>query len=336
MKDLGRMTDEQLLDMRLCELPLSIEGTHLEHRIDQLYEELDERGLRFKPHIWLSHEWFTHDDVPGFAIPFYLAHPRLAKLERKQMLEVEGGSSRDCIRIMRHEAGHAVDNAFYLHGRQRYREIFGSFTRRYPDWYKPQPNSRDYVLHLPAWYAQAHPAEDFAETFAVWTGPGSRWRARYRGWPALKKLEYVDNIMSELIGKRRANKSRDRVDDLSELRMTLREHYQNKRQHYSLQRPPDYDRDLLRIFSSDPNHGSYPSAAGFLVRHRRLLCHEVAEGTGVHQYAIDQMLSQMINRCRALKLRVNLSRDQARQKLLISLTVQTMNGIHTGYHRIAL
>ena len=336
MMDLSRKTDEQLLDLRLCDLPLRIEGTHLEQRIDQLYHELNQLGIRFKPHIWLSQEWFTPDKVPGFAIPFFLAHPRLAKLERKQMLEVEGGSSRDCLRIMRHEAGHAVDNAFYLHGRQRYRELFGSFTTRYPDWYKPEPHSRDYVVHLPAWYAQAHPAEDFAETFAVWARPGSRWRSRYRDWPALRKLEFVDKIMSQLKGQPRANKSRDRVEDLSEIRTTLREHYQRKRQQYALQWPPDYDGALVRIFSSDPKDSSCPSAASFLVRHRRALCHEVAEGTGVHQYAIDQMLSHMISRCKVLKLRVNLKQEHTRQKVLISLTVQTMNGIHTGYHRIAL
>jgi hypothetical protein len=142
--------------------------------------------------------------------------------------------------------------------------------------------------------------------------------------------------MSELRGKPRANRSRDRVDDLRDIRITLREHYQNKRQHYALQWPPDYDRELLRIFSSEPKYDSRPSAAGFLLRHRRALCHEVAEGTGVHQYAIDQMLAQMINRCRELKLRVPLTRDHTWQKVLISLTVQTMNGIHTGYHRIAL
>jgi len=251
------------------------------------------------------------------------------------MLQVEGGTSRDCLRIMRHEAGHAIDNAFQLHGKQRYRELFGSFTRRYPDWYKPEPHSRDYVLHLPAWYAQAHPAEDFAETFAVWTR-GSGWRRRYRDWPALRKLEYVDRVMSELRGKPRAIRKRDRVDDLPEIQVTLREHYQKKREHYALQWPPDYDRELLRIFSSEPRYDSRPGAAGFLLRHRRALCQEVAEGTGVHQYAIDQMLLQMINRCRELKLRLPLTRDHTWQKVLISLTVQTMNGVHTGYHRIAL
>lgn len=335
-QELDRMTDEQLLDMRLCDLSLSIEGTPLEDRAASLYEELDARGLTFKPHIWLSEEWFTPDDIPGFAIPFYLAHPRLSKLERRQMLEVEGGRKRECLRIMRHEAGHAIDNAFRLHRRRRYRDLFGSFGRPYPDWYKPEPNSRDYVLHLPAWYAQAHPAEDFAETFAVWIRPGWGWRKRYAGWPALRKLEFVDQVMHELAGQTPMNRSRKRVEELPEINMTLRDHYHKKRQHYAFQWPPNYDRALFRIFSPEPGNRFDTSAAQFLLRHRRTLCHEVAEGTGAHQYAINQLLLHMINRCRELKLRVNLTQDNTRQKVLVSLTVQTMSGIHSGYHRIAL
>jgi len=335
-EELDRLTDEQLLDLRICELPLSIEGTALERRVARLYEELEARGLSFKPHVWLSEEWFSPDQVAGFAIPFYLAHPRLARLERRQMLEVEGGTEKACLRIMRHEAGHAIDNAFNLYRRRRYRELFGSFRRPYPNWYRPEPNSRDYVLHLPAWYAQAHPAEDFAETFAVVLAPATRWRRQYRGWPALHKLEYVEEIIRELAQKAPVDESRERVEELHEIDMTLREHYHRKRLHYAFQWPPDYDRDLLRIFSPEPRHKPYPSAVSFLRRLRRELCHEVAEGTGAHEYAIDQMLTQMINRCRELKLRVDLTEEHARRKLLVLLTVQTMNGIHSGYHRIAL
>ena len=336
MTELNRMTDEQLLDMRICDLSLSIEGTRLARRAATLYDELESRGLNFKPHIWLGEEWFTPDDVPGFAIPFYLAHPRLSQLERRQMLEVEGGRKRECLRIMRHEAGHAIDNAFRLHRRRRYRELFGSFARPYPKWYKPEPNSRDFVLHLPAWYAQAHPAEDFAETFAVWLRPGWKWKRRYAGWPALRKLEYVDQLMQELAGQVPVIQSSNRVEELPEIEMTLREHYHNKREHYTFQWPPDYDRALHRIFTQEPSNDSAPGAAEFLLRHRRTLCHEVSEGTGAHQYAINQMLSHMINRCRELNLRVDLSQEHTWQKVLVSLTVQTMNGIHSGYHRIAL
>jgi len=335
-KDLDRLTDDQLLDLRLCELPLRIKGTPLEHRVARLHEELGARGLRFKPHVWLSEEWFTPDGVPGFAVPFYLAHPRLSKLERSQVLEVEGGTERECLRIMRHEAGHAADNAFGLHSERRYRSLFGSFARRYPDSYRPKPNTRNYVLHLPAWYAQAHPAEDFAETFAVWLAPGSQWRRRYAGWPALRKLEYVDEIMRGLAGRAPARASRARVAELGELETTLRDHYRNKRKHYALDRLSGYDRDLFRIFSAEPRHASSPSAVGFLQRNRRELGREVAEGTGAHAYAVDQILATMIGRCRELKLRVGLTPEHTKQRLLVLLTAQTMNGIHSGYHRIPL
>lgn len=336
VKELNRMSNEQLLDLRLRDLPLKIAGSPLEGAVARLYEELDARGLRFKPHVWLSEDWFTPDKVSGFAIPFYLAHPRLLRLERRQMLQVEGGSETECLRIMRHEVGHAIDNAFLLHRRRRYREMFGPFSRPYPDWYKPEPNSRDYVVHLPAWYAQAHPAEDFAETFAVWMAPGSRWRRRYEGWRAMRKLEYVNEVMREISGKLPPNKSRSHVERLRDIKITLREYYEKKRRNYDFQWPPDYDRDLLRIFSSDPRHKSSPTAGSFLRRHRREFCSEVAEGTGVHSYAIDQMFAAMINRCRDLNLRLGLTEKHARQKVLVLLTVQTMNGIHTGYHRIAL
>src|SRR3712207_5133915 len=163
--------------------------------ICRLHFELDESGLRFRPHVWLSEEWFSPDGVPGFAIPFYLAHPRLMKLERAQMLEVEGGIEKECMAIMRHEAGHAISNAFGLHRRRRWRETFGRFSVPYPEHYMPDPNSRSFVLHLGAWYAQAHPAEDFAETFAVWLAPASRWQKRYVSWPAMRKLRYVDELM---------------------------------------------------------------------------------------------------------------------------------------------
>ena len=331
-----RMSDEELLDVRICDLALSIEGTPLEQRVKRLYLELDKRWIGFKPHVWLSNEWFSPDGIPGFAIPFYLAHPRLIKLERRQMLEVEGGTDVECMRLLRHEAGHALDTAYRLHFKRRWHEVFGSFARPYPDSYKPKPNSRKYVLHLQAWYAQAHPAEDFAETFAVWLTPGSRWRGRYRGWPALRKLEYVDQLMKELVGIRPKNRRRRKVETLPDIRTTLREYYRRKRQHYSLEWPAFYDRDLRRIFSWEPHRVKHRTAASFLRTVRREVCQVVADGTGIHQYAIDHVFQNMMERCKELKLRVTLPETQAKQQLMIMLTVQTMNIVHSGYHHIAV
>src|SRR5215470_8900405 len=222
---LERMTDQQLLVLRLCDLPVRIQGTRLNRRVNRLYEELDARAIFFKPHVWLSQEWFTPDGVSGFAIPFYLAHPRLSRLERTEMLEVEGASEDECMKILRHEAGHAISNAFHLHARREWNDVFGSYRTPYPDWYQPQPNSREYVLNLDAWYAQAHPAEDFAETFAVWLKPGWRWRRQYQKWGALVKLEYVDRLMTSLAGKRARKQSRREVEPLERISLTLCDHY---------------------------------------------------------------------------------------------------------------
>jgi hypothetical protein len=329
-------TDDELLDMRLSDLPLRIEGTVLEDRVRRLYDELNAKGLRFKPHVWLGEEFFTPDGVPGFAIPFYLAHPRLTKLERKQMLQAEGSTDSECMRILRHEAGHALDHAFRVHFRRKWRDLFGSFTQPYPNSYKPRPKSRNYVLHLDAWYAQAHPAEDFAETFAVWLTPGSRWRKRYQDWPALRKLEYVDELMNELVGLPPSNRLRSKVEPLSQLRITLREHYRRKKQHYAVEWPAIYDSDLRRIFSEDERYSARPTAASFLRRVRRELCEEVSEGTGVHQYTIDHVFEAFIERAKELGLRLGVSEKHAKRQTLIMLTVQTMNIVHAGYHRIAV
>ena len=217
--------DEKLLELRMCQLGVSIEASVLEDRIAELQAELDERGLpAFKPHFWLSDEWFSPDGVPGVAIPFYLAHPRLERLERAYMLEVEGGTPDWCMRILRHEAGHAIDNAYKLRLRRRRQQIFGPSYKAYPQFYDPKPYSKSFVLHLDSWYAQSHPDEDFAETFAVWLNPESDWRARYVGWPALKKLEYVDTLMKELAGKPMLVKTHRRVDPLPSIKKTLRAH----------------------------------------------------------------------------------------------------------------
>jgi hypothetical protein len=333
---LNRLSEEQLLDTRICDLGVRIEGTPLEDRIQRLLDELAMKKIRFRPHFWLSDEWFTPDGVPGLALPFYLAHPRLAELEATQMLEVEGGTETSCMRILRHETGHAIDNAYRLCHRRRWQEVFGRSSEPYPEYYQPKPYSKKYVLHLDAWYAQSHPAEDFAETFAVWLKPRSRWRSQYRDWPALKKLEYVDQLMDEIRDQPRKVRSRQHVDSVRKIRTTLREHYEKKRTHYGVDYPDFYDRDLHRLFSDAPEHARRSSAAAFLRRNRPKLRKAVAQWTGEYQYTIDQVLSEMIARCEQLDLHLNRSEKQVEYDAVIMLTVQTMNFLHGGHHRVAL
>ena len=333
--DWTALNDEKLMEMRLCDLPVSLEGTAVQQRIEQVNAELDARGLA-RPHYWLSDEWFTPDGIPGIAVPFYLAHPRLEKLELAQMLEVEGGDEETCLSILRHEAGHALDNAYDLRRRPRRRRIFGSPDTQYPEYYTPKPYSKSFVQHLDHWYAQSHPDEDFAETFAVWLDPASGWATRYAGWPAMRKLKYMDRLMREIGGTRPRITSRRMVDPLPRLRKTLAEHYRKKREHYGLDHPDFYDSDLRKLFSDAPEYARNPSAARFVRKVRKEVRSTVASFTDSYQYTIDQLLERIIQRCRDSNLRLTDSEENTKIEFMVFLTVQTMNYLHSGRHRVAV
>lgn len=330
-------SDDELLDLRFCDLKLKISDTLLQDRIELLYDELKSRGIRFKPHCWLSEEWFSPDGVPGIAIPFYLAHPRLAKLEYRQMFEVEGGNTHWCMQLLRHEAGHAINTAYSLHRRKRWRQLFGSFTRPYPTHYIPNPKSKNYVFHLDWWYAQSHPAEDFAETFAVWLKQRKKWQKTYAGWPAMKKLEYMDELMASISRKPALKKSRERVEPLSTNKKTLREHYEDKRDLYGINVPEVYDSELLRLFQRKPEeNGMRRTASAFLRKHRTALSQLCARGIGEPPYIIAQVINDMIIRCRELKLYVTRPDEEMKIELAIFLSVQTLNYFNKARHRVAI
>lgn len=333
----ARLSDEGLLNLRFCDLGLKIEGTAIGPRIQQLYEELADCALRLRPHCWLSSEWFSPHGAPGIAIPFYLAHPRLRRLEAQQMKEVEGGTKSWCMQLLRHEAGHSFETAYRLARRNSWRKLFGRASRPYPDFYNPKPVSRKFVLHLDWWYAQSHPVEDFAETFAVWLRPGGNWRKRYEGWPALAKLQYVDELMKELARKPPPVKLRDEVEPVNRLRQTLREHYQEKRERYGSNYPEPYDRDLVRLFPLPANsNSSYPPAAAFLRRVSPELRRKVSSWTGESAYTINCVLRDMIRRSRQLDLRVCRSASELKLDAAILLTMQTLNYLFSRNHHIAV
>ena len=326
-------SDEQLLQLRLKDLRVSVEGTWLEEQLGQLREQLDQRGLRVKPHAWISDEWFSPNSTPGIAIPFYLTHPRLMRLERKMIFEVEGGKERDCQRILRHEAGHVVQNAYQLQRRRRWQALFGTSSTRYPKFYRPNPASKHYVQHLRLWYAQSHPDEDFAETFAVWLRPRFDWRKRYAGWPALKKLEYVDELMAEMAGRKPILTHRVKVDPLSRLTRTLGEHYRRKRKLYASEAPRFYDRALQRIFSSDPKDRTNPAASTFLRNNRARIRQMVARWTDEYQLTLDHILDDMIDRCRELGLRATGQEEQLRMDFTVLLTAMIVHSLYDPSRR---
>ena len=223
------LPDEELLDVRLCDLRLRIEGSRIQPALARLDRELARKGIeRFRPYAWYSTGWFSPHGTTGFAVPFYLAHPRLLRLERHMIGDAEGGSVATCMRLLRHEAGHALDHAYRLHRRSSWRATFGRFGQPYHASYRPRLGHRGFVVNLGHGYAQSHPAEDWAETFAVWLEPASRWRSSYAEWPALRKLCYVNELVSEIKACPPAVRTRERVDPLSEQRVTLREYYARK------------------------------------------------------------------------------------------------------------
>ena len=329
----ARLPDEELLQLRIKDLKVTVEGTWLERCLGDLYDELDQRGLRIRPHAWISSEWFSPDDTPGIAIPFYLAHPRLMRLERKKILDVEGGTVPECMRILRHEAGHVLQTSYQLQRRRRWQKLFGRSSTRYPSDYRPNPASKRYVQHLPLWYAQSHPDEDFAETFAVWLAPRSDWRKRYDGWPALKKLHYVDELMAEVAAEKPVLTRRLRVDPLSRLTSTLAEHYEKKLAHYAIDPQKAYDRDLHRIFSDDRRHHRSPAASTFLRHNRARIRQMVSKWTGEYQLTLDAILDDMIGRCRELKLRAVGPERKLRMDFTVLLTARTVHSLYSPSRR---
>src|SRR3984885_12403777 len=306
-----RLSDEELLRMRFCDLKLSIERSPLARQVRRLYGDLQRRGLSLRPHVWLLEEWFSPDGVPGIAVPFYLAHPRLEQLERRIMREAEGGNSRWFMRILRHEAGHALDNAYRLRRRKRWREVFGPASLQYPAHYKARPGSRRYVHHLGEWYAQAHPTEDFAETFAVWLKPNSDWRRSYANWPAFTKLNVVEELISSVRGQRAPVRNKIQIEPIDSNTRTLAEHYRRKLARNHQFRRGLADDLLKRIFGTlRPRQGA-TRASSLMRANKNPLVNAVARELGMERYSIHQILRILIERSESLKLFVQGNRRDA-------------------------
>lgn len=326
-----------MLDLKFSELGLRLEQTEISSAVKQLHSELEQKGLKFRPHCWLSDEWFVEDYIPGIAVPFYLAHPRLKTLEKKMMLEVEGGARRSCLQILRHECGHAIEIAYRLRSRKKLQALFGKTTKKYPNHYFPAPNSRDYVVHLEPYYAQCHPDEDFAETFAVWLTPGLDWRKRYAQWPkALAKLRYIDTLMHEIAGKRPLVSSKKRSQPIQRNQQTLRMHYEKRRAHFQLESPTFLDEDLAKLVGREGSTKNRPAAATVLREMGPEVSQEVARFTGEYRYVVHSVIRDMIRRSRELKLRVRRPRREVEEDLRVLLTKQTKQYIRSGRHRVAI
>jgi hypothetical protein len=327
---------EELLKVRLCDLDVCIQGSELEPQLLRLYLQLQDRGLKVFPPCYLGDEWFSPTGVPAIAIPFYLAHPRLKELEMSQMLEVAGGDPESCQQLLRHECGHAVDHAYILNEREDYQEVFGTQDTDYnPENYTPRPYSKSFVQYLPNWYAQSHPHEDFAETFAVWlTDPPEVWRERYKGWNALDKLEYVHRLMQELAALKPLVRKIRRRFDARKSRKTLARHYSERRKLFAEDFPDFYDADLQAIFGRGP--AGEESAAKFMRRHRTALVESIVDWTGQRKYTVSELVARLTKRCG--KLRLHAPRDAVRLQFEVGayLASLVMTHLYTGKFKRSL
>ena len=292
-----------LLGQKISDLGLSITGSRVERLLEQLHRELSDRGLRYRPPAYLSDQWGCPDGTPLIGIPFYLADPRLERIEEEMAMSVE--SDAEAMRYLRHEAGHAFNYAFHIYERAEWQALFGSFSRPYRDRYRADPFSREYVRHILGWYAQKHPDEDFAETFAVWLTPGLDWRQEYAGWRALEKLEYVDDVM-QVLASEDPGPLTPGEDDLpvTAMRYSLAEHYHAEADVVPVEDERQFDVDLRQIFMAERDAPSAEAAHTFLGRHHREVVSRVAFWTSEHPSVVRSLIDVLLRRAETLRLRV--------------------------------
>jgi hypothetical protein len=302
--DISALSDDELLRMRFCDLKLNIAGTELESRIDKFYAELAAKQITIKPICYLGDEWFCPEGSATIAIPFYLAHPRLKKLEEKMMMEVEGGTETWCMRLLRHEMGHVLNHVYLLEKDKQWQRLFGPTSLEYSESFRARPYSRRFVRHLDGYYAQSHPEEDFAETFAIWLTPELDWRNQYKGWKALNKLEYVDGLMHKLAGKPPLIFSRVKISDATRLRSRLEAHYKRRRRIYAQEFPDFFDADLKKLFVEGSASPEGERAAVFLRKSNKLILNAVSAWTGEPKFTINRLLRALTERCAELDLRL--------------------------------
>ena len=328
------LSDEDLLQVRIRDLRLPIPGSCIEPFVEKLYEELDDKGISCHPTCYLADEWLTPDKIPIIGIPFCLAHPRLKQLEQKMMYEIEGGADKICMKLLRHECGHALNYAYQLYRRTRWRELFGPFSVTYSTSYYYQPYSRRFVINLEDNYAQSHPDEDFAETFAVWLTPDSHWREKYRDWPVIRKLRYVDRVMQSIADKPPVATFKGRPPySAARMTSTLAAHYERKRRVLGSEFQGYYDDSLRELLATTHTGNSTIKASRLLRSHRAQLVNNVTRWTGHRKFDIDQLVNRLAARCDVLGLYAMPSEEENMIGLTALLTAIASNTLTVSRKR---
>ncbi|HVS30609.1 MAG TPA: putative zinc-binding metallopeptidase [Thermoanaerobaculia bacterium] len=300
----------QLLPIPIKNLGLKLEGSPIERYVEQLFKELDAKGIEhFRPAFYLTSEWGCPSEEPVIGVPFYLADRRLGAIE-SLVNDIE--DEREIMMYMRHEAGHAFNYAYELYKTDEWRDTFGPFRRPYRDHYRFVPFSRNYVRHIAGWYAQKHPDEDFAETFAVWITPRSKWREKYKNWPAMKKLRYVERIGHEVGSQpplRPLGQTDFTVEDMEE---TIEDFYRASTRDDSesiADLALDVDLDDIFLAPEDVQPDRARKASEVLLEHRKDIVDKVSYWTGVRRPLVKALVEAIATKVDELGLVVDKSRE---------------------------
>jgi hypothetical protein len=314
---------QSLLNARVCDLGLAIEGSRVEKFVQQLYRELEQKKIfKFRPACYLTDEWGCPSGEPVIGIPFYLARPDLAQIE-KENNDLE--SDREIMMYLRHEAGHAFNYAYKLHRTPEWKQLFGPYRRPYRENYRPVLFSKDYVRYLPGWYAQKHPDEDFAETFAVWMTPRSGWRKKYRGWGAMAKLRYMDRIARELGNADPLRKRGDPDITAAEMEMTVGDFYRGSTEQIPLLDVMQ-DGDLAGIFDASKKSKNARQAETFLREHRKSIVDHIARWTAMQRPMVRKFMEALEQRSAQLGLMVDTRKEAERlSEFTVFATTLVMN-----------
>jgi hypothetical protein len=330
------LPDEELLELRFCDLDLKLEDSRLEPLIETLYKDLEKKGINFKPHVWISEDWFSMDGIPGIAVPFYIVHKRLGKLCTKFGLEAEGLSHSDALKLLRHESGHAIDNAFKLRLIRQRQKLFGLSSMDYPESYVPNKEAACFVSHLNPWYAQAHPDEDWAETFATWLTPNSNWKKVYQDSHALVKLYFMDEVMKGLNGKVPLVQKNQQPGNINFNRRKLKTFFTEKMESLKSKVTVPWMIHVGRLFDVKKNlkKSKLISAQKFMIENKYDFAQKIALWTGHNSYTILQNLNEIESKCEDLYL-VNSYKETEIQMLNLMTALITQSTL-SGHMKILM
>ena len=334
--DINNMSDSELLNTPIRAFNFDFENLPFKDCFEELSLELKSHGILFEPHFWFSDDWFSPSGIPGIGVPFYLAHPRLLRLYSRYVGLAEGTTQKSFMKLLRHETGHAFEHAYKLEKNPHKEQWFGSTVARYPKSYTYKPYSKAFVRHLGEGYAQSHPDEDFAETFAVWLDPVSDWQNKYKNWLAIKKLKAVDFIVRR-VSKRRPlctnKKSYDSAESMLQLfgdflKAKAMEKSKDKK-NYTY-----FTKDLSSFCHVEKNQ--YKESTKLLVSHRKSVVASVADGIGARKYKVEPIYNEYIKHQKKHKLHFSGSNKQKQRLLLDLLTAHSIKSLAENRDRVIM